>query len=31
MFKMGLYDPFGDLKHKLWPNEGRESNYQFDS
>ncbi len=22
MFKMGLYDPFGYLKHKLWPKEG---------
>jgi hypothetical protein len=19
MFKMGLHDPFGHLKHKLWP------------
>jgi hypothetical protein len=22
MFKMGLHDPFGHLKHKLWPKEG---------
>jgi hypothetical protein len=22
MFKMGSYDPFGYLKHKLWPKEG---------
>jgi hypothetical protein len=22
MFKMGLYDPFEYLKHKLWPKEG---------
>ena len=22
MSKMGLHDPFGYLKHKLWPNEG---------
>jgi len=22
MFKMGLHDPFGYLKHKLWPKEG---------
>jgi hypothetical protein len=22
MSKMGLHDPFGHLKHKLWPNEG---------
>jgi hypothetical protein len=21
MFKMGLYDPFKYLKHKLWPKE----------
>jgi hypothetical protein len=26
MFKMGSHDPFGYLKHKLWPKEG-----QFDS
>jgi hypothetical protein len=24
MFKMGSYDPFGHLKHKLWPNERSE-------
>jgi hypothetical protein len=22
MFKMGSHDPFGYLKHKLWPKEG---------
>jgi hypothetical protein len=22
MYKMGLHDPFGYLKHKLWPKEG---------
>jgi hypothetical protein len=22
MSKMGSHDPFGHLKHKLWPNEG---------
>jgi len=22
MFKMGSHDPFGDLKHKLWPKDG---------
>jgi len=22
MLKMGLHDPFGYLKHKLWPQEG---------
>jgi len=22
MFKIGLHDPFGQLKHKLWPKEG---------
>jgi len=22
MSKMGLHDPFGHLKHKLWPKEG---------
>jgi hypothetical protein len=27
---MGSYDPFGHLKHKLWPKE-RQSNWQFDS
>jgi hypothetical protein len=21
MFKMGLYDPFGHLKYKIWPKE----------
>jgi hypothetical protein len=31
MSKMGLHDPFGHFKHKLWPKEGRESNWQFDS
>jgi hypothetical protein len=31
MFKMGLHDPFGHLKHKLWPKGGLESNWQFDS
>jgi hypothetical protein len=31
MSKMGSHDPFGNLKHKLWPNNGRESNWQFDS
>jgi len=29
MSKMGSHDPFGDLKHKLWPKRGRESNCQF--
>ncbi len=24
MFKMGSHDPFGYLKHKLWPKEGLE-------
>jgi hypothetical protein len=24
MFKMGSHDPFGNLKHKLWPKEGPE-------
>jgi len=28
---MGSHDPFGHLKHKLWPKERLESNYQFDS
>jgi hypothetical protein len=28
---MGSHDPFGSLKHKLWPKKGRESNCQFDS
>jgi len=31
MSKMGLHDPFGHLKHKLWPKKGWESNCQFDS
>jgi hypothetical protein len=35
MSKVGSYEPFGHLKHKLWPKEGsgvkRESNWQFDS
>jgi len=31
MSKMGSHDPFGYLKHKLWPKEGPESNCQFDS
>jgi hypothetical protein len=30
MSKMGLHDPFGYLKHKLWLKEGSESNCQFD-
>jgi hypothetical protein len=30
MSKMGSHDPFGYLKHKLWPKKGWESNYQFD-
>jgi hypothetical protein len=24
MSKMGSHDPFGHLKHKLWPKEGLE-------
>jgi hypothetical protein len=28
MSKMGLHDPFGFLKHKLWQKKGRESNCQ---
>jgi hypothetical protein len=24
MFEMGSHDPFGHLKHKLWPNENME-------
>ncbi len=28
---MGLHDPFGHLKHKLWPKEGPEVKLQFDS
>jgi hypothetical protein len=31
MSKMGSHDPFRHLKHKLWPKEGWESNWQFDS
>jgi len=34
MFKMGSQDPFGRLKHKLWPNEEpgiKLSNNKFDS
>jgi hypothetical protein len=31
MSKMSSHDPFGYLKHKLWPKKCRESNYQFDS
>jgi hypothetical protein len=31
MSKMGSHDPFGFLKHKLWPKKGWESNWQFDS
>jgi hypothetical protein len=31
MSKMVLHDSFGHLKHMLWPKEGRESNWQFDS
>jgi hypothetical protein len=31
MFEMGLHDPFGDLKHKLWPKKRLESSCQFDS
>jgi hypothetical protein len=30
MFGMGSHDPFGHWKHKLWPKEGQESNWQFD-
>jgi len=30
MFKMGLHDPFGHLKHKLWPKKGWESCCHFD-
>jgi hypothetical protein len=28
---MGSHDPFGHLKHNIWPKEGQELNYQFDS
>jgi hypothetical protein len=31
MSKMGSHDPFGHLKHKLWPKERPEVNWQFDS
>jgi hypothetical protein len=31
MIKMGSHDPFEHLKHKLWPNERSESNWQFES
>jgi hypothetical protein len=31
MSKMGSHDPFELPKHKLWPKEGSESNWQFDS
>jgi hypothetical protein len=31
MSKMSLHDPFGYLKHKLWPKEGLGVNCQFDS
>jgi hypothetical protein len=31
MSKMGSYDPFEYLKHKLWLKKGRRSNCQFDS
>ncbi len=31
MSKMGQHCSFGHLKHKLWPNKNRESNWQFDS
>ncbi len=31
MSKMNSHNPFGHLKHKLWPKEGQESNWQFDS
>jgi hypothetical protein len=31
MSKMGLHDPFGHLKHKLWPKEGSKVNWLFDS
>jgi hypothetical protein len=31
MFKMGSHDPFGYLKHKLWPKKmGKKSSWQFD-
>jgi hypothetical protein len=31
MSKMGSHDPFGHLKHKLWPKKFQKSNWQFDS
>jgi len=31
MFKMGSHHPFGQMKHKLCPKKGLESNWQFDS
>jgi hypothetical protein len=31
MLKMGLHDPLGHLKQKLWPKKGPKSNWQFDS
>jgi len=31
MSKMGLHNPFGYLKHKLWPKEGLAVNWQVDS
>jgi hypothetical protein len=31
MFKVGSHDPFRHFKHKLWPKEGHESNWQFES
>jgi len=30
MSKLGSHDPFGHLKHKLWPKKGQKSNWQFD-
>jgi hypothetical protein len=27
---MGLHDSFAHFKHKLWPKQGRKSNWQFD-
>jgi len=31
MSKMGLHDPFGHLKHKLWPKERPKVKLSFDS
>jgi hypothetical protein len=31
MSKMGSHDPFGHLKHKLWPKEKLKINWQFNS